>query len=153
MENEVDGDTNWCTWNGSLKAWKRRLDELGIGGRMETTLTTVFLRSAWILSNVPEIWADFLSHNISRTSYQTDNLAFLRWVQVQDRSPDTRGGSKMIQASSFRSQAINLASLNRVRALGYGLLRLEESHCYRAWHQCRLPGPMSGYLDRLPSKP
>ena len=49
-KDEGDGNTNcnWCTWNGPQKLGKK-LKQLEIRGRTETTQTTALLRSAKIL--------------------------------------------------------------------------------------------------------
>ena len=60
MEHEGDNYTNcnWCFWysHGLLK----ELEDLEVGGRVETIQTTELLRMARILKRVLETWGDLL---------------------------------------------------------------------------------------------
>ena len=61
-EHESDCDTS-CSrnlWNGPQRLGKR-LEDLETRRRIETSQNTVFIRSAWILRRVLEIWGDLLS--------------------------------------------------------------------------------------------
>ena len=62
VERNGNGDTNWiCEHEPSLKCLARRVEELGIRGRIETISTTAVLRSAWMLRSVLEAWKASLS--------------------------------------------------------------------------------------------
>ena len=43
------------------KGLLKGLEDLEVGGRVETIQTTAFVRTAWILRSVLEIWGDLLS--------------------------------------------------------------------------------------------
>ena len=59
MEHNGDGDIscNWCAWKRLLKGF----DDLEVRGQVKTIQTTALLRSARILTRVPETWKDLLS--------------------------------------------------------------------------------------------
>ena len=63
VEQESNGDANcnWCAWKGPQKLRKRWLEELEIGGRIESIQITAFFRSFRILRRVLETWRDLLS--------------------------------------------------------------------------------------------
>ena len=62
MEHEGDNYTNAIGAFGSVtKELLKRLEDLEVGGRVETIKTTTLLRTARILRIVLETWEDLLS--------------------------------------------------------------------------------------------
>ena len=61
MEHEGDNYTNcdWCFWY-SNKGLLKGLDDLEVGGRVETIQTTALLKTSRILRRVLETWGDLL---------------------------------------------------------------------------------------------
>ena len=67
MEHEGEGETNcgWSTWNDPQMIGKG-MEDLEIGGQVETILTKALLRSVRILRRVLVIWGDLLSLKFQR---------------------------------------------------------------------------------------
>ena len=62
MEHESDDNTNVTADFGTVtKGLLKGLENLKIGGRVETIQSTVLLRTARILRRVQETWGDLLS--------------------------------------------------------------------------------------------
>ena len=62
MEHESDNYTNCeVAFGTASKGLLKGLEDLEVGGRVETIQMTVLLRTARILRRVLETWGDFLS--------------------------------------------------------------------------------------------
>ena len=66
MEYEGDNYTNcdWCFLARVTKGLLKGLEDLKVGGRVETIQTTALLKMARILRRVLETWGDLLSLNL-----------------------------------------------------------------------------------------
>ena len=63
MEHESDNYTN-CAFGTVTKGLLKGLEDLEVGGRVETIQTTALLKTARIQKRVLETWGDFLSLNL-----------------------------------------------------------------------------------------
>ena len=74
MEYEGDNYTNCDCPFGTVTKWLLKgLEDLEVGGRVETIQTTALLKTDKILRIVLETWGDLLSHNLQW------NTISLRW--------------------------------------------------------------------------
>ena len=61
MQVTIISNCNWCVWNSNSGITKG-VEDLEVGGRVETIQTTALLRTARILRRVLETWGDLLKN-------------------------------------------------------------------------------------------
>ena len=79
MEHSGDNYTNY-TFGTVTKGLLKGLEDLEVGGRVETIQTTALLRTARILRRVLETWEDLLSLKFQRKTISYHRCEKLFWV-------------------------------------------------------------------------